>query len=245
MVGGGKSKGRGKGKRKPGKGSNKGSMQSLRKEVNLIKKTLIETKYYDELNNFTPLNTGQSFCLNNFAQGDTVVTCNGDKVFVERIDLRYIVQTNSALVGPVHIRVLIVEDTSPNGQAVNLGIGGSAVILGPTGVLDNTVITGAPEIMPHSFEMRYRYKIHHDRTFTLNPQMPQTTTVATGVVSAITNKAEHVHVSLPIHKTTVYIDGTANIASIMKGSYIALCFSDQSANAPFVVMGTRVFFKDA
>jgi len=233
---------RGGGRSKPPKTS---SIASLRKEVLMIKNTLIETKYYDELNNFTPSQTGQSFCLNNFAQGDTVMTRNGAKTFVEKIDLRFYAQTNANLVGPVNMRVMVVEDLSPSGQSVNLGIGGVATILGPTGVLDNTTITGAPEIMPHSFEMKHRYRIIFDHEFTLNPHSASSTTPATGVVANIINKTKFFKKTILVKAQSVYADGTANIASLLKGSLVALCFSNQNANLPFVVMGTRVFFKDA
>jgi len=221
------------------------SIASLRKEVLLIKNTLIETKYYDELNNFTPSQTGQAFCLNNFAQGDTVMTRNGAKTFVEKIALRFYAQTNANLVGPVNLRVMIVEDLSPSGQAVNLGIGGVATFLGPTGVLDNTTITGAPEIMPHAFEMKHRYRVIYDHEITLNPHSASSTTPATGVVAAVINKTKFFRKDISVKAQSVYADGTANIASLLKGSLVALCFSNQNANLPFVVMGTRVFFKDA
>jgi len=232
--------------------SERTEINRLSTQVRLIEKQLIETKYLDELNNFTPSSSGQSFCLVNFAQGDTVSTRNGNKVFIENIELRYYVETNSALQGPVNLRVIVVYDTAPSGQTVNLGIGGVATMLGPTGVLDNTVITGSPQIMPHAFEMKYRYKILHDRVHTLNPigQFTQsitnnTSATATVTGGAILNMEQFAEHNIQVQKETVYQDASANLVSLLKGSIVAVCYSDQTSNLPFVVMGTRVFFKDA
>jgi len=236
---------------KPAASHKSSAIAVLSKRIGNLEK-VIETKYVDEINNFTPSTTGQSFCLNNFAQGDTVSTRNGAKTFMEHLDLRYYVQTNAGLVGPVNLRVMIVEDASPNTQAVNLGVSGTSTPLGPNGVIDNTVITSPTHLMPISYENKARYKILYDHTHNLNPFSTDSATItgnlsatATETGTAVLNKQEFVHVTLPIKSKAVYNDGSANIVSLLKGSLVALCFSDQSGNLPFVVMSTRLFFKDA
>jgi len=227
--------------------------QRLANQIKLIEKKLIETKYIDELNAFTSvLNTGQAFCLNNFAQGDTVTTRNGNKIFMDRLMLKYTVTNNQLLIGPVNIRVIIVHDTSPSGQAVNLGVAGSSTFLGPTGVLDNTTIVNNPHLMPEAFEMKYRYKLIYDKVHTLNPYggdiysiTGNTSATATMTATNVIDRSYFHSCYIPLKKQAVYQDGTANVSSLLKGSLVALCLSDQTANSPTVAMATRLYFRDA
>jgi len=225
---------------------------SLARRVALIEKSIIETKYFDELFTFTPTSAGSANTLSNFAQGDTVMTRNGDKVYLELLELRYSITNNTVLVGPVKFRIMIIQDLSPSAQANSLSIAGSQVILGTTGVLDNSVITPDPTLMPHSFQMKYRYKVLYDKVHVINPYSLDNSSItsnlsATAAVSgtAVIDRTEYHTAMIPIHSLEVFQDGTANLNSVLRGSIVGLCFSDQAGNAPSIVMGTRLLFKDA
>lgn len=228
------------------------SNSALSKRLNVLEKQIIETKYVDEVNVFNPLNAGQAFCLNNFAQGDTVTTRNGNRIYMERLMFRAKVTNNTLLIGPVTLRVMCILDLSPSGQAVNCGIGGVSTFLGPTGILDNTVIVNNPDLMPYAQEMKYRYKILYDKIIVINPYSVDISSItnnlaatATMTATNVLDRSVHIDVDIPLHRQTIYQDGTANIISIMDGSLLCLCFSDQAANAPVVALGTRLYFKDA
>jgi len=252
---GGKPTGGRKGRRPTVKKSLRGQEKALAARVNRIEKSLIETKYVDDYTSTTASNataTANSNTLNLMAQGDTVMTRNGNKIFMTHAEIKYYVQNNSVLTGPVNIRVMVLYDASPSGQANSLCIAGTQIQFGPTGVLDNTVITGSPQIMPHAFEMKYRYKVLYDKIHTLNPlcfngQSITNNTSATATITgtSVENLQQLHHCVIPLNKQTVFQDGTANLSSVLKGSLVGFWCSDQSSNLPFVVFGSRIFFKDA
>jgi len=229
------------------------SVARLERRIILIEKSIIETKYFDDLVSTTFSTTGAANTLNNLAQGDSVITRNGNKIFVEKIDLKYSVVCNTALVGPVNCRIMLLRDQMPQGQTNSLSIAGSQTILGANGVLDNSIIVSNPHLMPLALEMKDRYKVLVDDTFVINPYSPDVFSITNNTSATATMTATNVldrtvqrlHPNIKVGMRSIFQDGTANISSLLEGSLVLLAFCDQSGNLPSIVAGTRTYFKDA
>jgi len=228
------------------------SIARIDNRLNLIESRLIETKYIDDLVSATFGNTGLANTLNLVAQGDAVTNRNGNKIFLSKLELRYVITNNTALVGPVNCRVMVIHDRMPMGQSNSLCIANTQTILGVNGVLDSTINATNPHLLPRALEMVDRYKILHDMVHTLNPYSVDAFTI-TGNTSAtatmtgtnVVDRSFFVDMGRKLGFVQVFQDGTANIASVLEGSIVLLAFCDQSANLPTITAISRIYFKDA
>lgn len=214
--------------------------KTLAKRVKKIENEYMELKWVDELNSNSGVAIpvgGWVATLNNFAEGNTVNTRVGQKVYLTSIQLKILWANNVSFLGAQNIRVMLVLDKAHNGNAatfdgVPLGNGASAI-------LDNSVIT-LPSLMPRTYETRYRYRVLYDKVHCLNPHWENAGTTA--VLGCINRTVKNIRLGV----VTTYQDATGSIASILKNSLCLFVTSDNAgATGPTVAIGTRIYFKDA
>lgn len=230
----GKTKGR---KKRVVKKKKQPRLKNLARDIKKIEDELIELKWVDELNtnSGTPItNAGYGFTVNNFAEGNTVNTRVGQRIYMTSLQLKYSLYINTANLGTQITRILVVLDKAHNGNLSSF----DAAPLGEAGLLDNTTIA-APSLMPRAYVMRYRYRVLYDKIHVLNPHWEN----ATG--TAVLQCGLHVTKNIRLGVNATYSDATSSIASLLKNAISLFAITDSSSNGPTVQIATRLYFKDA
>jgi len=190
--------------------------------------------------------TGNIILLNGLTQGDTINTRDKDSARITSLHLKgTILFPSQALVDAALpasqsiARLIIVWDKQSNGAAP---IG--------TQLLDPLILATAPEYPYRQYNrdnVPDRFKILHDKTYTMPYGAVATTNVATGAVTAWLEPVKIINKTIRINRKTNYGLGvTGTISDIVRGSIYMFCIGE-SLNVlenPTFKGGCRIYFKD-
>lgn len=212
---------------------------TLAKRIKRVEKD-IELKWIDELNTNSGVpitSSGYAVTLNNIAEGLTVNTRVGQKIRMTSCQLKYVAITQTTVLYPILVRIMLVIDKARNGNSLTF----DGTPLGVDGLLDNSTITSVG-CMPRAFETRYRYHVLYDKFHVLVPP-------AANVANTTTLQKEvQVTRNIRLNHIVNYGDATSFGASLLKNSLNLFVISDQTSGSsagPLVAVGTRIYFKDA
>lgn len=178
-----------------------------------------ETRYLLSDAAATSLSTTPSFTvLNLMQQGDTAGTRDGNKIYLQSVDLRVqlIVADTTNLV-----RMLLVYDRQSN--ASNPSAVGIANILDVPAAASQAL---GPQLIP----TKRRYNILLDRIFTLD---------------LVDKYTWMIHKHIKINKYTEYNGNAGTVADIITGGLYLIFISDSTAvSHPTMQFTAKLFFKD-
>lgn len=194
-------------------------IQNLKKAVKKIQNDE-ELKHKDTQSSVSPATAGTFILLNDIAVGDTPTTRDGNDITSTSIQWRIrIVSDVDALAGFM-LRHIIFWDAQANGAAPTLAE-----------LLDLTVATSAV-IAPYNRDTQKRFKILHDSTHDVNPDIVLAFTVATGVTTSVGSKRLHEIGRQQTSRIVKYDGSTAAIADIVTNSLYSVWISDANVEAP-------------
>ncbi len=175
-----------------------------------------ERKFQDIASTFSPLTAGFFFLVNSVAQGVTENTRIGNAALWTSFQFRATISKNPGQDIPLSavLRVIVFSDVQPQGS--------------PLPIASLLSASGTPIESPYELNFNRRFRIYHDRTYTVTPSVTQRT----------------IKVYIRLHLQTRYSGPTGSLADLQQNALNVLWFSDQGAvgSAPQVDWIARVRF---
>lgn len=197
-----------------------------------------EVKYKDFfVNNAAPTTLGTLHLINDISQGDTQITREAAQVRMTSMLFRFTMSTTVGLLTPLYYRIIVFWDTQVNG--VNPTIAGNPLSAGTFPILDNTIISDRV-YSPRSHELNERFKVIHDKVYTINAESAAFNTTPAIVVSQPTGKTIMKH--FKFNRIIQFTGLGVGINTMTKNALFVLVIT-QNTNASYD-LATRFFFKD-
>lgn len=226
--------------------------QSQNKAIDNLSKKLKSLEGDIEVKHITQTFTATNFAaataatqiilVNPVAQGDDYNERIGDKIKMTSFQIKGVIVRQNADLGKQTARMILVYDAAPKGAALTFGE-----------VLDlGGVAAGLTPYAPYNLDyVGSRIKILYDKSWVLNPQVPDGWVDAAGIitVSGYAPVQKLIKANVPIGRVANYGLGTAGaVASIATGSLYLLFMSTESLGAGTTTYQfdglTRLFYRD-
>jgi len=230
-------------KKPPLKGTKKDTQQDkkikqIEQKVNKVL-FLDEVKFVDTAAAATAIpETGLLINAMNFTtQGDGVSNRDGNKIQATSLMIRAELRTDVDQVVPQRVRMIVCWDTQANGA--NMVI---------SGLLNTNPLMYASATVPGTFDHRFiqtmdRYKVIHDKLYTLNPQLKLTE--AGGTVTDNQPISKNIIKYFKLGRPIEYNGNAGTVADLVKNSINVIFISDLAADQPTVQYNIRLHFKEA
>lgn len=207
--------------------------KTLNNKIKAIEKKQ-DLKWADEFSSLTCSSTGNGITVNNIAGGNTAVTRIGNKISMTSFQFKYNLATSASQLTASSVRVMVVIDRLHNFNGATF----DAVYFGPTGLMDNSIITDI-RYMPRNHNTLPRYKVLYDKIHTINPD--SVNVAGTSVIP----KQIHVTKNFKLNHIVTYDGAGGAVADIGQNALCLFVACDSViANAPVFQYGSRVYFKD-
>jgi len=163
--------------------------------------------------------------LSDIAQGDTDITRNGDRLNINRLELRYILKVNSSNLIPANIIRVIVFQWLPNDGSVAPLVSN---ILTPDGFSGTyTVLSG------HNHDGRDMYRIIYDQSHVV---------VGTSTIYA-TSSGIYADKVVSIASAIKHFQFNGSTTNATNKLFV-LFLTDATVNVPFIYWNTKLYFRD-
>lgn len=212
---------------------------TLNKKIKKIENK-IELLHEDSIFATTVGNDGADrLLLNGITQGQTDITRVGNEVTATSLQFRGRFETNSGLIVPTCVRVIIFWDRQANG-AIPITLASSTP--SDMALLDNTITTD-PLLMPYNYTTIDRYRVLYDKVFVMNPQVVAGTEAgATDAVIAVT---KYFKGKIKLNRRIKFDTTGSTVASITTNALWAVFYSDVVTDEPALDFVARFYYKDA
>lgn len=170
--------------------------------------------------------------LNLMVRGTTSITRIADDISCTSIQWRFRMITDQDNLVPSFVRHMVLWDSQPNGAVPAIGE-----------ILDLATITG-PLHAPYNSNFQKRFKILHDRTMVLNPQVVLAFTPGTGATDDYASVGMVFKGKRQLSRTAKYDTNVGDITDLQSNALISVFVSNQATDGPILNGGYRLIFKD-
>lgn len=210
---------------------------------------MIELKYSDVLFNAAVDDTGDLQLLNGIDTGTSGFQDRvGNEIVCTSIQMRGTITTDStSLSSEQQVRVILFWYQQANGIAPTLAGAGSQGA-GTDALLNNGTVTNLINA-PYMYEYNRSYRVLYDKRIILNAgAISSIENNDSGVANEVLSYASTSKLfkrKIKLNRKTKYDQITGTISSISTNALYMAVMSSESAQAPTVNIGFRLYFKDA